>query len=130
MAYRKLTAQDIEQLTAQGCTAKDWTEISVHEGLQLKYVQYVNFSGTCRIGRFEKSFQMAGGIEKHSGIYHATLHNVTVGDNCCIENIKNYIANSHLNFHGGITHLSIFYVASMYISTTKSISLPYPKPTI
>ena len=93
MAYRKLTAQDIEQLTAQGCTAKDWTEISVHEGLQLKYVQYVNFSGTCRIGRFEKSFQMAGGIEKHSGIYHATLHNVTVGDNCCIENIKNYIAN-------------------------------------
>ena len=30
---------------------------------------------------------------KHSGIYLATLHNVTVGDDCCIENVKNYIAN-------------------------------------
>ena len=36
---------------------------------------------------------MAGGMVKHSGIYYATLHNVTVGDDCCIENVKNYIAN-------------------------------------
>ena len=32
-------------------------------------------------------------MRKHSGIYYATLHNVTVGDDCCIENVKNYIAN-------------------------------------
>ena len=32
-------------------------------------------------------------MKKHSGLYHATLHNVTVGDDCCIENVKNYIAN-------------------------------------
>ena len=36
---------------------------------------------------------MPGGIHKHTGIFHATLHNVTIGDDCCIENIKNYIAN-------------------------------------
>lgn len=93
MAFRNLSAQDIEQLTAQGCTARDWSEISISAELQLKYIQHVRFSGHCRIGRFEKSFTMAGGIEKHSGIFHATLHNVTVGDDCCIENIKNYIAN-------------------------------------
>jgi len=92
-SYKSLSAQDIEQLTAQGCTANDWKAISVSTELQLKYIQHVRFSGHCRIGKFEKSFGMAGGIEKHSGIFHATLHNVTVGDDCCIENIKNYIAN-------------------------------------
>ena len=42
---------------------------------------------------FNTEFTLAGGIRKHSGIYYATLHNVTVGDDCCIENVKNYIAN-------------------------------------
>lgn len=93
MEFRNLSSQDIEQLTAQGCTAKDWNAISISSELKLKYVRNVRFSGTCKIGKFEKSFVMSGGMEKHSGIYHATLHNVTVGDNCCIENIKNYIAN-------------------------------------
>ena len=44
-------------------------------------------------GVFEKEFTLAGGMAKHSGVYYATLHNVTVGDNCYIENVKNYIAN-------------------------------------
>jgi NDP-sugar pyrophosphorylase family protein len=35
-------------------------------------------------------------MRKHSGIYYATLHNVTVGDDCCIENVKNYIANYNI----------------------------------
>lgn len=93
MALRALTAQDIDQLAAQGCTAKDWTTVTVDEDLQLKYVRDTRFSGVCQIGKFDKWFELAGGIQKHSGIYHATLHNVTVGNNCCIENIKNYIAN-------------------------------------
>lgn len=93
MSYRKLTPQDIEQLTAQGCSAQEWSEISIHDELDLKYIRDVRFSGTCQIGKAEKSFTLAGGIQKHSGIFHATLHNVTMGDNCCIENIKNYIAN-------------------------------------
>ena len=46
-----------------------------------------------RLGSFNREFTLAGGIRKHSGIYYATLHNVTVGDDCCIENVKNYIAN-------------------------------------
>lgn len=93
MEYINLSIKDIEQLTAQGCTAKNWDEITVSNELQLRYIRNVTFSGKCRIGKFEKSFSMAGGIEKHSGIFHATLHNVTVGNDCCIENINNYIAN-------------------------------------
>ena len=93
MEYRTLTATEIEQLQAQGCDAQDWNTIFIHPDTQLRYIRYVRFSGTCKLGIFEKSFTMAGGIQKHSGIFQATLHDVTIGHNCCIENIKNYIAN-------------------------------------
>lgn len=91
--YRQLTPQEIEQLQAQQCAAEDWTHITIHPELNLKYVQGVRFSGHCRLGKFEKAFCLPGGMHKHSGIFHATLHNVTVGNDCCVENIKNYIAN-------------------------------------
>lgn len=91
--YRHLTSQETALLEAQHCTAEDWSQISIHQELNLKYIREVRFSGTCRLGKFEKSFSMPGGISKHSGIFHATLHNVCVGNDCCIENIKNYIAN-------------------------------------
>ena len=93
MEYRNLSQHEIAQLEQQGCTAEDWGHVSIHPDLNIKYLRHVRFSGTCQIGRFEKSFTMAGGIHKHSGLFHVTLHDVTVGDNCCIENIKNYIAN-------------------------------------
>ena len=91
--YILISPQQICQLEAQHCTAEDWSTIFVHPDLNLKYVREVRFSGTCRLGKFEKSFLMPGGMRKHSGIFHATLHNVNVGNDCCIENIKNYIAN-------------------------------------
>ena len=50
---------------------------------------------------------MPGGIRKHSGIYQATLHNVTVGDNCCIENVKNYIANYVIGHDSFIENVDI-----------------------
>ena len=93
MDYRNLTPTEVEQLEQQGCTAEDWGRVSIHPELNIKYLRQVRFSGTCRVGRFEKAFTMAGGIHKHAGLFHVTLHNVSVGDNCCIENIKNYIAN-------------------------------------
>ncbi|MBQ8050415.1 MAG: DUF4954 family protein [Bacteroidaceae bacterium] len=93
MQYRNLTQPEIEQLEQQGCTAEDWAAVTIHPELNPKYVRQVRFSGTCRIGQFQKAFTMPGGIHKHSGLFHVTLHNVSVGDDCCIENIKNYIAN-------------------------------------
>ncbi len=91
--YRKLTQDEIEALKSQMCFAKDWDAIEVADGFKAKYVRYCRFSGQIRMGCFDKVFNLPGGMEKHSGIYHATLHNVTVGDNCCIENVKNYMAN-------------------------------------
>ena len=89
----KLTAEQIAVLEAQSCRCENWSEVTVAEDFDPKYVRNVNFSGQVRLGSFNKTFTLAGGIRKHSGIYHATLHNVVVGDDCMVEHIRNYIAN-------------------------------------
>ena len=91
--YRPLAPEEIYRLKAQMCTAADWSRIEVAEDFSTEHVSHTRFSGRIRIGSFKKEFILAGGMKKHSGLYHATLHNVTVGDDCCIENVKNYIAN-------------------------------------
>ena len=110
MEYRNLTQEEILQLEQQSCTAEDWSEIEIHPDLNIKYLRHVRFSGHCRLGRFEKSFTMPGGIHKHSGLFHATLHNVSVGDDCCIENIKNYIANYDIEADSFIENVDIIMV--------------------
>ncbi len=92
-AERQLTKEEILQLESQGCSSTDWSKVSIHPELDIKYIRHTAFSGTCHLGKCGKTFEMPGGIPKHSGIFHATLHDVTVGNDCCIENIKNYIAN-------------------------------------
>ena len=90
---RTLTKQEIDLLEAQACSAEDWSRVQITDEQSLRYIRHTRFSGDIRIGAFRKSFDMPGGIHKHTGIFHATLHNVTIGDDCCIENIQNYIAN-------------------------------------
>lgn len=93
MGYRRLTEAERDTLLAQNCTAVDWNDVLVCDDFSPEYVRYTRFSGTVRLGSFSKEFELPGGMKKHSGLYHATLHNVTVGNDCCIENVKNYIAN-------------------------------------
>ncbi len=107
MIYRKLTEKEISVLESQGCSAADWSEIEVAEEFSAEYVKSVRFSGNVRLGAFRKEFTLAGGVKKHSGICFATLHNVTVGDDCCIENVKNYIANYDIGHDTFIENVDI-----------------------
>ena len=91
--YHKLTAEEISALEAQGCRCQDWTKVEAADDFNPRFVRNANFSGNIRLGSFNKTFTLPGGMEKHSGVYHATLHNVVVGDDCMIEHIRNYIAN-------------------------------------
>ena len=91
--YLKLTDRQIAALEEQSCRCDDWSNIEVADDFNPKYVRNVVFSGHVRLGSFNRVFTLAGGIRKHSGVYHATLHNVDVGDDCMIEHIHNYIAN-------------------------------------
>jgi len=93
VTFNKLTASQIAALEAQSCRCDNWDDVTVAPDFNTKYVRNVNFSGQIRLGSFNKTFTLAGGFQKHSGIYHATLHNVVVGNDCMIEHIRNYIAN-------------------------------------
>jgi len=90
---RNLRQDEILRLEAQYCQAEDWKNIVVAESFKTDYIHRVQFSGQIKLGTFEKEFILPGGVTKHSGIYRATLHNCTVGDNVLIENIQQYIAN-------------------------------------
>lgn len=105
--YRKLTENEINCLKRQMCTASDWEQIDVAEEFSTENVRYARFTGHVRLGTFRKVFELPGGIRKHSGIYMATLHNVTVGDDCCIENVKNYIANYEIGDGAFIENVDI-----------------------
>ena len=92
--FRNLTEDEIRTLKAQGCTADSWENVFTSAAKpNLANCSGVRFSGTVRFGNFDSDFTLPGGLVKPSGIRNATLHNVTVGDDCLIENISNYIAN-------------------------------------
>ena len=91
--YIPLSAEQIAKLEAQSCRCEDWNNVFVDPEFDPEYVRNVTFSGQIKLGAFRKVFTLAGGIQKHSGIFHATLHNVVVGDDCMIEHVRNYIAN-------------------------------------
>ena len=94
MAYRALTDNEIFVLENNNCWAEDWSKIEVDEdGFQPKFLHRVIFYGDIRLGAFEKNVEVSKGFFKHSGINDATLRNVTVGNNCLIEKIGNYIHN-------------------------------------
>ena len=108
--YRKLTSSEIDSLQQQMCSATDWSLIEVSEGFTTEYIRYTRFSGKIRLGAFNKEFALPGGMKKHSGLYHVTLHNVTIGDDCCIENVNNYIANYEIGNDTFIENVDIILV--------------------
>lgn len=108
--YRSLTNEEIAQLESQHCSAADWGSVEVAEAFKTDYIHHTRFSGKVRLGIFEDEFKLAGGMTKHAGLFYVTLHNVTVGDNCCIENVKNYIANYQIGEHTFIENVDIILV--------------------
>lgn len=108
--YRSLTAEEISRLEAQHCMASDWSMVKVTDGFRPDHIHHIRFSGEIRLGCFDKEFRLAGGITKHSGLYYATLYNVVVGDNCYIENVKNYIANYEIGDNTFIENVDIILV--------------------
>lgn len=93
MNYRHLLGEEISLLESQGCSARNWGDVWVSEGFSTRHIHQVQFSGTVRLGRFDKEFTLYGGFQCHSGLQQVALHNVTVGDDCCIQHVQNYIAN-------------------------------------
>ena len=110
MEHRKLTDKEILSLEANGCSASDWSEVLVADGFDPSRVCGSRFSGKVRLGAFRNDFTLPGGVSKPSGIRNAVLHNVTVGDDCLIENVSNYIANYEIGEGTCIENVDLVYV--------------------
>ncbi len=89
--YRSLTVDEIEALEQRGCTAEDWLRVSVSGDFTPENISNVSFYGDISLGVFDKLIDTGDGFMRHTGIRNATLRNVTVGDNCLIENVGSYI---------------------------------------
>ncbi len=90
---RNLTEEEINILDDNGCWAEDWSTITVSDDFVPKYMHRVVLYGEVQIGCFSKNVEVSPGFCKHSGINNATLRNVSVGDDCLIENIGSFINN-------------------------------------
>lgn len=108
--YRNLRLDEIEILKSQFCFAEDWDMVTVAEDFECTNIINTRFSGEIQLGTFRKTFTLPGGLKKHSGIRNATLHNCTIGDDCLIENVQNYIANYTIGDNCYIENIGIMLV--------------------
>jgi hypothetical protein len=91
--FRPLSDDEICELTSQGCSCDDWSNVQVAQGFDSGKVRTTRFCGKIKLGVFEKQVSFAGGVTKPAGISNATIHNCTIGNNVYIDHIRNYIAN-------------------------------------
>ena len=104
--YRQLTQEEIEVLERNSCWAEDWKRVMVAEEFRPYSFHRVIFYGDIRLGSFDKHVEVTKGFTKHSGINDATLRNVTVGNDCLIEKIGNFINNYTIGDNCYISNLS------------------------
>ena len=104
--YRQLTQEEIEVLERNSCWAEDWKRVMVAEEFRPYSFHRVIFYGDIRLGSFDKQVEVTKGFTKHSGINDATLRNVTVGNDCLIEKIGNFINNYTIGDNCYISNLS------------------------
>ena len=90
---RQLSDEEIRILEDRNCWAEDWTNVHVSDDFKPNYMHRVMLYGEVSIGDFDKNIEVSRRFMKHSGINNATLRNVTIGDNCLIENIGGFINN-------------------------------------
>ena len=91
--YRSLTQEEITILENNNCWAEDWNRVKVAEKFKPYSFHRVMFYGNIELGEFEKQVEVSKGFFKHSGINDATLRNVTIGNDCLIEKVGNFINN-------------------------------------
>lgn len=107
---RQLTQKEIAAMVVYGCSAENWKNIEVNENFSPDFVSNVHFSGKNSIGKFEKIFQLSGGVAKHSGIFNCHLHNVDVGNDVYINGIHNFIANYNIDNEAFIENCDAIFV--------------------
>lgn len=76
-----LSADDIRQLEAQGCSAEDWSRVRLAPGADRAAIRRVDFAGRCLVGAVGgPDVELDGGVLVRAGIRDASLRDCVVGD--------------------------------------------------
>lgn len=89
---RELSVNEIAILEEQGCWADDWTDILVDDDFNTSQVNGVTFYGHVEVGSLNGSIEVEEGFWRRCCLRNVTLRNVTIGDECIIENVRGYIS--------------------------------------
>ena len=96
---RELKDREISILEEQGCMAEDWSNILVSDDFTTDTMHNVALYGHVELGSMMGSIEVEEGFLRRCGIRNASLRNVSVGDDCLIENIHGYISGYTIGCH-------------------------------
>ena len=84
IAYRGLTAYEIERLVNNGNTSDNWNHILVSDAFNPDLVKNCAFFGLVRIGKLEPVCLGFSDLKMPVGLYHSTIISCDFGDNVVI----------------------------------------------
>lgn len=92
IAYRTLTAYEIEALVKNRNTSDDWTKILVSDDFDPELVRNCKFFGLVRIGKLEPCYLEFSDMKYMVGLYNSTIVSCDLGDNVVVDNV-NYMSH-------------------------------------
>ncbi len=105
---RKLTEKEIFILEDQGCLAEDWSKIEISsEDFRPTNIYNVRFYGKVQLGSMKGKIEVEEGFFMRCGIHNSILRDVTVGDNCLIENVGSFISNYDIGDNVLISNIGV-----------------------
>ena len=85
------TQAQVGQLTAQGCTARDWSTVSLDRATDLSRIRNAHFLGAVTVGANAADVSVDG-VELPCGIIDATVADCTIGANVRIARVGSVVA--------------------------------------
>lgn len=104
---RQLEDIEIAQLEERGCWAEEWSDIFVDDAFSISQMTNVQMYGHIEIGSMTGSVEVEEGFRRRCSIRNATLRNVTIGDDCYIENVRGYISNYQIGDRCYISNVGV-----------------------
>lgn len=92
IAYRHLSAYEIEVLVRNGNTSDNWNNLLVGDAFNPELVKNCKFYGLVRIGKLEPYFLEYSQLRVPVGLYNSTIISCDFGDNVVIDNV-NYLSH-------------------------------------
>ena len=92
MQFRKLTKVESDQLKSQGCTADDWSKVSIHPDCDCSRIVRTRFLGPVTVGSNSGSVRIDGS-EFPCGLYDVVLANCSLGNGVRIAAVGTLVSN-------------------------------------